>query len=105
MAKTPECSPPSARSASSPNTIWRMFHVHYKPLYEAIGEGNNRNRRPATLGRMIERLMILDAVPADRRHTWLGTERDKVAYFKEFLHKPFGLEDVPQITYGEGAAK
>jgi hypothetical protein len=83
----------------------RLFHVHYKPLYGAIGEGDNRNRRPATLGRMIERLMILDAVLADRRHTWLGTEQDKVAYFKGFLHEPFGLEDVPQITFGEGAAK
>ena len=50
----------------------RLFHVHFKPLYEAIGEANNRNRRPATMGRMIERLMLLDAVLADRRHTWLG---------------------------------
>ena len=24
----------------------RLFHVHYKPLYEAIGEANNRHRRP-----------------------------------------------------------
>jgi hypothetical protein len=83
----------------------RLFHVRYKPLYETIGEANNRHRRPATLGRMIERLMILDAVLADRRHTWLGTEQDKVAYFKAFLHEPFGLRDVPQITFGEDAAK
>jgi hypothetical protein len=83
----------------------RMFHVHYKPLYEAIGEGNNRNRRPSCLGRMIERLMILDAVLADRRHTWLGTEQDKVAYFRDFLRKPYGLELVPQITFRDEAAK
>ena len=55
----------------------RIFHVHYKPLYEAIGEPNNRHRRPASLGRFVERLMLLDAVLADRRHGWLGTERDK----------------------------
>lgn len=27
----------------------RLYHVHYKPLYEAIGEANNRHRRPASL--------------------------------------------------------
>ena len=34
----------------------RLFHVQYKPLYEAIGEPNNRNRKPASLGRFVERL-------------------------------------------------
>src|SRR5437660_3352514 len=28
----------------------RLYHVQYKPLYEAIGEANNRHRRPASLG-------------------------------------------------------
>jgi len=37
----------------------RLFHVQYKPLYEAIGEPNNRHRKPASLGRMVERLMLL----------------------------------------------
>src|SRR5688572_18525437 len=63
----------------------RLVHVQFKPLYEAIGEENNRNRRPASLGRMIERVMILDAVLADGRHTWLGAEQDKLAYFKASL--------------------
>ena len=31
----------------------RLYHVHYKPLYEAIGEPDNRNRRPAALGRLV----------------------------------------------------
>jgi hypothetical protein len=44
----------------------RLFHVHYKPLYEAIGEPNNRHRKVASLGRFVERLMLLDAVLADR---------------------------------------
>src|SRR5688500_4899933 len=56
----------------------RLFHVQYKPLYEAIGEPNNRHRKPAALGRMVERLMLLDAVLADKHHSWLGTEHDKV---------------------------
>jgi hypothetical protein len=59
----------------------RLFHVHYKPLYTAIGEPDNRFRRPMTLARAIERLMVLDAVLADPSLTWLATEREKVAYF------------------------
>ena len=59
----------------------RLFHIHYKPLYAAIGEPENRYRRPTTLARAVERLMLLDAVMAERDITWLATERDKVSHF------------------------
>lgn len=59
----------------------RLFHVQYKPFYKAIGDPDNRHRKPASLGRFVERLMLLDAVLADRRCTWLGPEKDKMAYF------------------------
>ena len=83
----------------------RLFHLQFKPFYEAIGEANNRNRRPATLGRMVERLMLLDAVLADRRHTWLGTEQDKVAYFRStFEQRGVGGEpSLPHLVFGAGA--
>jgi len=74
-----------ARRFATPQTCAhgraRLFHVHYKPLYAAIGEPDNRFRRPMTLARAIERLMVLDAVLADASLTWLATEREKVAYF------------------------
>ena len=60
----------------------RLYHVRYKPLYEAIGEPDNRNRRPAATGRLVERLMLLDVVLKGRDYTWLGTEQDKLAYFR-----------------------
>lgn len=82
----------------------RLFHLQYKPLYEAIGEGNNRNRRPASLGRFVERLMLLDAVLADDRYGWLGTERDKVAYFDDYLEK-MPREWYPRLTFGQGKDK
>ena len=56
----------------------RIFHVHHKPLYAAIGEPDNRNRRRVTIDRVIERLMMLDGVLADRSVTWLGSERKKL---------------------------
>lgn len=82
----------------------RLFHLQFKPLYEAIGEPNNRHRRPASLGRFVERLMLLDAVLADRRYGWLGTERDKLAYFREALRE-YKLKDYfyPHMTFGTGA--
>src|SRR5687767_4442937 len=54
----------------------RMFHVHYKPLWTAIGEPDNRFRKPTAQGRMIERVMLLDAVLEDSNCTWLGPARD-----------------------------
>jgi hypothetical protein len=44
----------------------RLFHVHHKPLYAAIGEPDNRNRRRVTIDRAIERLMILAGVLGDQ---------------------------------------
>ena len=80
----------------------RLYHVQYKPLYEAIGEPNNRHRRPASLGRFVERLMLLDAVLADPRYGWLGTERDKRAYFDAALEMNIDFW-LPQLTFGHGA--
>ena len=55
----------------------RMFHVHYKPLWAAIGEPDSRFRKPTAQGRMIERVMLLDAVLDDASCTWLGPGWDK----------------------------
>jgi hypothetical protein len=83
----------------------RLFHVQYKPLYEAIGEANNRNRKPASTGRFVERLMLLDAVLSDPRHWWLGTERDKVAYFDQACDTERPRLFYPKLTFGEGREK
>jgi hypothetical protein len=75
----------------------RLYHIHYKPLYRAIGEPNNRHRRPTPLPRAIERLMLLDAVLADRERTWLATEQDKLAYFTLTHRVP--RQDLPSLTF------
>ena len=83
----------------------RLYHVQYKPLYEAIGEANNRHRKPASLGRFVERLMLLDAVLADRRYGWLGTEQDKRTYFREALDTELLDDWYPHLTFGNGPEK
>jgi hypothetical protein len=85
----------------------RLYHVQFKPLYEAIGEPDNRNRRPVALGRMIERLMLLDVVLGDKNHTWLATEKDKLAYFRAVEIFGRKLDDgyYPRLVFGDGARK
>ena len=62
-----------------------MFHVHYKPLWAAIGEPDSRFRKPTAQGRMIERVMLLDAVLDDREFVWLGPSMDKRRHFMRHL--------------------
>jgi hypothetical protein len=75
----------------------RLFHIHNKRLYRAIGEADNRHRRPTTLPRAIERLMVLDAVLEDRDRNWLATEREKVAHFTLLLQVP--PRDLPTLVF------
>src|SRR4029453_3800103 len=55
----------------------RMFHVHYNPLWAAIGQPGNPPQKPAARGRMIERVILLDPVLDDRDFVWLGPSSDK----------------------------
>jgi hypothetical protein len=81
----------------------RVFHLHHKPLYAAIEQADNRHRKPMAMGRMVERLMVLDAVLADPIFTWLGTEFDKRSYFTRRLRDRVTLDEFPRLTFGIGA--
>jgi len=85
----------TARACGNQNA--RLYHVHHKPLYRAIGETDNRHRRPTTLPRAVERLMVLDAVLAERERHWLATEQEKVTHFT--LHFRIPRQDLPQLTF------
>lgn len=75
-----------------------LYHVHAKTLYRAIGEPNNRHRRPVPLSRAVERLMVLDGVLADRRHRWLATEREKIGHFTRVTR--LSRSELPHISFG-----
>src|SRR4029453_2993376 len=83
----------------------RMFHVHYKPLWAAIGQPDNRFRKPAAQGRMIERVMLLDAVLDDREFVWLGPSSDKHRQFVRHLGDRLEHRDYPPLMFGEGPDK
>lgn len=60
----------------------RLYHVHARGLYAAIGEGSSRYRRPVPAGRTAERLMLLDAVLTTPDLDWLTTAAEKRAYLE-----------------------
>jgi hypothetical protein len=80
----------------------RLYHVHRYPLYRAIGEPNSSYRRPVPAGRLVERLMLLDAVVADRDLDWLATEAEKVACFTTSTC-PVPVEKLPRTTMRVGS--
>jgi hypothetical protein len=75
----------------------RLYHIHHKRLYAAIGEPDNRHRKPTPFPRAVERLMVLDAVLANRDRTWLATESDKLAHFT--LNHRVPRPDLPSLTF------
>ena len=80
----------------------RLYHFHHKPLYEAIGEPDNRHRRPLPLGRAVERLMVLDAVLAAARSS---VARDRTGEGR-LLSRPsqrVPLADLPALTFSSDA--
>lgn len=58
----------------------RLFHVHSKRLYGAIGEPTSRYRRSMPPRLAIERLMWLDAVLVSPELDWLTTDAEKAAW-------------------------
>lgn len=82
----------------------RLYHVHHKPLYEAIGLPDDRNRRLHSIGRMVERIMILDAVLSDRRCWWLSPAEDKRTFF-DARETALQDEEYPHISFGAGRDK
>ena len=82
----------------------RLYHVHHKPLYEAIGLPDDRNRRLHSIGRMVERVMILDAVLGDRRCWWLSPAEDKRTFFNA-RETRLRDEEYPHISFGAGRDK
>jgi hypothetical protein len=63
----------------------RFYHLNSKTLYRAIGAAGHRHQYPMSLGAAIGRLMLLDAVLADRETRWFDTDRAKSAH----LHQCF----------------
>jgi hypothetical protein len=61
----------------------RVFHLYARPLYAAIGEEHNRNRRAAEWEAVLRKLMTVDFVPAHPMARFWATETDKITLLRE----------------------
>lgn len=62
-----------------------IYHLSAKPLYDAIGEKDNRNRRERQPSTIKNKLMGLDFVLENPEYQYLSTEREKLDYFVKTL--------------------
>jgi hypothetical protein len=74
-----------------------VYHLSAKPLYDALGERDNRNRRERQPSTIKNKLMGLDFVLAHPQHRYLATEREKLDYFLGTLK--IAPKDLPTRWY------
>jgi hypothetical protein len=74
-----------------------IYHLHAKPIYRAIEQTDNRNRRHTGPALVARKLMLLDLVLSDARRDWYATEADKVELFVNRLGVP--AEALPKRVY------
>jgi hypothetical protein len=80
----------------------RLYHVQHYALYRAIDEPNSPYRRPVGAGRIVERLILLDAVLANPELNWLVTEAEKVPYFTTSPCS-VAVDKLPRLTMKVGS--
>src|SRR2546425_2129214 len=82
-------------------TVYRhnrmIFHLSAKPLYAALGEADNRNRREHQPSTIKNKIMGLDFVLEHPAYEYLSTEREKLDYFGRALK--ISPENLPTRWY------
>jgi hypothetical protein len=73
----------------------RVYHVRHRAIYEAIGEPESRLRRPPSVPRALERLMLLDAILENPESIWMSSSAEKVDYFSS---RGIPLDDAPHMV-------
>jgi hypothetical protein len=68
-----------ARAIECVHNRGRLYLVHSRPLYRAIGEPASRYRRPVSPRLALERVMRLDAILSTPADQWLTTPAEKAA--------------------------
>ena len=80
----------------------RVYHVHHKPLYRAIGETDSRHRRPMSAARVVDALTLLDVVLAGPQLVWLATEEEKQVHLSSLAG--ITTDKLPHLTIAKGAS-
>jgi hypothetical protein len=82
-------------------STWRqntqLYHLCARPFYEALGQADNRNRRPREFLAIKNKVMGFDFVLVHCTYTYLATEQEKLDYFTGNLK--LDLSRVPSKLY------
>lgn len=68
-----------------------LYHLAARPFYTALGQPDNRNRRPRQPTTIKSKLMGFDFVLSHPEHHYLATEQEKVDYFSSHSIDPTAL--------------
>jgi len=74
-----------------------IYHLCARPLYAALGDENNRNRRKHHVFTIKNRIMGLDFILEHPSERFLGTENERLTFFSERLDAP--IEVFPAKRY------
>lgn len=87
-------------------STWRqnvqLYHLLSRPLYAALGEPDNRNRRRHEWSQIKNRVMRLDFVLSHKERRFLATEREKVEHF---VNLGIPLERLPSKPFQSASCK
>ena len=75
----------------------RLYHVHHKPFYHAIGEAHNPYLRGVSPRAVVERLTRLDAALISPELEWLTTRSEKVATLAAKVAARSSVPDSPAL--------
>src|SRR5438128_12131575 len=81
----------------------RVYHLHHKPLYRAIGQTDSRHRRPLSTARVVDGLELLDALLAVPSVMWLVTSEEKQVHLSSLVG--ISPAEAERLTRPEGACK
>jgi hypothetical protein len=77
----------------------RVYHVRHRAIYEAIGEPDSRLRRPPSVPRALERLMLLDAILENPDSIWMSSSAEKIDYLSS---RGIAIENAPRVVIRQG---
>ena len=79
----------------------RIYHVRHRELYDAIGDPESRLRRPPTVPRALERIMLLDVILREPDLVWLATPEEKMAQVS--MSTSITPDAMPQMAAPQGS--
>src|SRR5262245_40539550 len=77
----------------------RVYHLRHRAIYEAIGEPDSRLRRPPSVPRALERLMLLDAILENPDSIWMSSSAEKIDYLSSC---GIAIENAPHLVIRQG---